>query len=163
VRIDLTKIQVAAIVAEMRVRFPEDEQFLLDTLEGQTDLFEIVGKLLDGIEYDDGQAAALISQIEARNIRLERAKARKAVRRDAIQSLMDAAGRDRLTLPEATLSVRRLAPKPTVTDAEAVPRHLCRVKHTPDMAAIKAEMEAGSAVPGVELSNGGASLTIRRS
>jgi hypothetical protein len=162
-RVDLTAIQVRAIVTNMRDHFAEDEQFLLDTLEGETDLFELLTKLLDGMERDDGDIASLTEQMATRKERRDRAEARKASRREAIQALLEATGRDKLTLPEATLSIRKVPPKPVVSDAEALPLHLCRIKRTPDMAAIKAEMGAGAAVPGVTLDNGGLSLTIRRS
>jgi hypothetical protein len=161
-RIDLTKIQVSAVAAALHDALSDDERAYLDTLEGETDLFELCRRLLEQIETDEGLQAALKEQVEARKLRSDRAGERVKHNREAIMALLQCAGLDKLALPEATLSVRGVSPKPIVTDEAAVPETLCRIKRTPDMAAIRAEVEAGRAVPGVQLDNGGQALTIRR-
>jgi hypothetical protein len=156
----VTKQQVSAVA--LMLANDEDEQLKLDTLEGETNLFEVVRSLLGAIEEDEGIALAVKHQIEQRQARKSAAEHRNEVRREAIRALLDCAGLDKLTLPEATLSVRKVAPKAIISDEAAVPDSLCRFKRAPDMAAIKAEVEAGRAVSGVTLDNGGSSLTIRR-
>lgn len=158
-RIDLTKLQVAAIVMHLRDQFEDDEQLLLDTLEGETDLFEVARKLLDGMEADEGDKAALSEQIEARQARKGRADTRIKARREALALLMEAARIDKLPLPEATVSLRRVAPKPIVTDAEALPDAFVTFVRKPNLAAIK---DAETLPPGCALDNGGTSITVRR-
>jgi hypothetical protein len=162
-RADITAIQVKAIVTHLRDALGEepDEQLILDTLEGETDAFELARKLLDGIERDEGDCAALISQIQDRNERKARAEKRVAGRREAIMAIMECAGIDKLPLPEATCSLRKVAPKPIVTDPDALPDALCKFTRKPDMAAIKAAA-INEPLPGVAFDNGGLSLTIRR-
>ena len=161
-RIDLTKIQVSAVAAMLRDLLEEDERAYLDTLEGETDLYEITAKLLDQIEQDDGTIAALNTQIEDRQARKVRAGERVKANRTAIMALLECANLDKLTLPEATVSMRKVPPKPIVTDELNLPDEFCKFRRSPDMAAIKAEMEAGRAIPGTSFDNGGTSLTIRR-
>lgn len=161
-RYDLTKIQIEAIAAMLRDELGDDERAYVDTLEGETDLFEWVRRLLDRIEDDEGNAVKLAEQIAARELRKSKAVGRISTNRKAIQALLECAKLDKLVLPEATLSVRDVPPKIVVTDDAAVPDDLCRIKRTPDMAAIKAEVEAGRSVSGVALGNGGTTLTIRR-
>lgn len=161
-RIDISKSQIAAVATMMRDELGADERLYLDTLEGETDLFEIAGRLLEEIEEDEGVQAAIAKQMEDRQSRKERAKHRNDVRRQGLIALLGCAKLDKLVLPEATLSVRDVPPKAIVSDETAVPDSLCRFKRSPDIAAIKAEMEAGRAVPGVTLDNGGTTLTIRR-
>ena len=161
-RTDLTKIQVEAVAAHVRSIAGVDDELLLDCLEGETDLFELSRRLLDHVEHDEGVIAALTKQMEERQERKVRAAKRIEARRVALTALMESAKLDKLPLPEATLSIRKVPPKPVVSDPEAVPENLCRIKKTPDMAAIKAEVESGRAVPGVTLDNGGVSLTVRR-
>lgn len=156
----LTQSQVAAVA--LLLADSDDEQLKLDTLEGETDLFEIVRYLLGKVEEDEGVMAALAEQVSDRQSRKQAADHRIKRRREAIMALMQCAKLDKLTLPEATLSVRDGAPKAVVTDEAALPDELCRFKRSPDMAAIKAEMESGRAVSGVTVDNGGPSLTIRR-
>jgi hypothetical protein len=69
----------------------------------------------------------------------------------------------KLPLPEATLSLRTLKPSPKVVDEEAVPDELCKFVRKPDMEKIKEAVDAHPELPpGVIMSNGGASLTVRR-
>jgi len=162
-RADLTQIQVKAVVNHLRDMLGDepDEQLLLDTLEGETDAFELVAKLLEGIERDEGDVNALDGQIADRRERRTRAEKRIDGRREAIMALMECAQLDKLPLPEATLSLRKVPPKPIVTDPEALPDALCKIKRTPDMAAIKAAV-INAPLPGIAFDNGGLSLTIRR-
>lgn len=161
-RLDLTKIQIAAVAAHLRDLLDEDERAYLDTLEGSTDLYEWTARLLDRIEADEGEAQALAEQIANRTVRKNRAEARIKVSREAIQALLQCAKLDKLSLPEATVSIRDVPPKAIVTDPEQVPDELCQFKRSPVMALIKAEVEAGRAVAGVSLDNGSVSLMVRR-
>lgn len=161
-RLDLTKIQVAAVAAMLRDELSDDERAYLDTLEGETDLYEWARRLLDNIEADEGHQRALSDQIADRQARKARAEARVKANRGALMALLDCAKLDKLTLSEATLSVRRVPPKAIVTDEAAVPDDFCKFTRKPDMAAIKAGVESGATVPGVSFDDGGTSLTIRR-
>lgn len=160
-RIDLTKMQVEVVAAMLRDNLADDERAYLDMLEGETDLYEITRHLLNEIEKDKGAHASLTQQIDDRNARRQRASKRIDANREAIMALIQCAGLDKLTLPEATLSVRQVPPKAIVTDEAAVPDEFCKFTRKPDMAAIKAGVESGAAVPGVSFDNGGTSLTVR--
>ena len=158
-RHDLTILQVRAIMTMLGDELADDEELKLDTLEGETDLFELVRKLLDRIERAEGDKAVLVSQIQDRNERKARAEKRIDAHRTAIMALMEAAEIDRLPLPEATYSLRKIAPKPVVVDENLLPDELCRITRKPDMAAIK---QLETIIPGLAMDNGGTSLTIRR-
>lgn len=160
-RADITAIQAKAILDHLRDEIGEepDEQLLLDTLEGETDLFEMTRKLLDRIEWAEGDIEVLSAQMAARKERRDRAAKRIEHYRTAIMAMMEAAGLEKLPLPEATCSLRKVAPKIIVTDESLLPDDLCRITRKPDMAAIKA---ACGLVPGTAYDNGGTSLTIRR-
>jgi hypothetical protein len=161
-RLDLTKIQVEGIAAMLSDELSDDERAYLDALEGETDLYEWCRRLLERIEEDEGVQAALAEQIGDRTLRKSRAAERVKAARQALTALLECARLDKLVLPEATLSVRDVPPKAIVTDEAAVPDELCKVTRRPDMAAIKAGVETGAAVPGVSFDNGGTTLTIRR-
>lgn len=161
-RLDLTRIQVASVAAMLRDSLGDDERAYLDMLEGETDLYEWARRLLDHIEADEGAILALDAQIADRTLRKSRAGARIKANRSAIQALLECAKLDKLTLPEATISVRDVPPKAIVVDEAAVPDEFCKLTRRPDMALIKVGVETGEAVPGVSFDNGGTSLTIRR-
>lgn len=163
-RIDLTRMQVSAVVTMLREELGQepDQQLLADSLEGQTDLFEMVRQLLNQIEDDEGHEKALAEQISERLARKQRTVERIRARRNAIAALLECAKLEKLMLPEATVSVRRVPPKAFVTDEAAVPDEFCKFTRKPDLAAIKAGVEAGAVIEGVSFDNGGTSLTVRR-
>ena len=156
-------IRRALAILELCPDLELDEQLKLSTMEGETELCEIVSQLLAENEDDEGDIAKIKEQIAVRRERIARFERRIEARRNAIVSLMDTAMLTKLPLPEATVSVRTLHPAPKVANEEELPDDFCKFVRKPDMEAIKAAFEAGKPLPaGVVLSNGGASLTIRR-
>jgi hypothetical protein len=76
-------------------------------------------------------------------------------------TLLESTGKDKLTLPEATVSVSRHGPSPIVNDEQAVPDTFCKFTRRPDMKAIKAALEDGKYIPGVHMTNGTQNLVVR--
>jgi hypothetical protein len=143
-RIDLTLAQVNGVMLHLADAFGDDEQLKIDMLEGETDLLEQVRRLLDGIERDEGDKAALKEQIDARKVRMERCEHRIDARREAILALMQCAQLDKLPLPEATLSVRTVAASLKVNDPHAVPEEYTVPAPKPDLAKIKEAFAPGN-------------------
>lgn len=150
-------------IDRLLLQYPElaDDLWLLaDTLEGETELHSVLTRLVrehrDASTFADAIAAQERVLLERRR-RFER---REDAHRSLILSLMAAAQQQKIMLPEATLSVTNVAPKPIVDDEALVPDALCRFKRSPDMSAIKEAMQAGD-VPGVHMDNGGVTLAIR--
>lgn len=162
--IRVAKASIEHVLDALQHFLGDDEQLKLDMLEGETNLNGVVSDLLASIEDDEGLVNALDVQIDARAARQERAKHRIDAKRRAIASLMDCALLTKLALPEATLSLRTIAPKAKVVNADELPDEFVRTIETrkPDTDAIKAAVEAGQSIPGVVMTNGDASLTIRR-
>lgn len=160
-KVDITR---ALAILELCPDLEVDEQLKLSTLEGETELTEIVSMLLAENEDDEGTIEAVKAQIVMRRERIERFERRMETRKNAIVSLMDTARQTKLPLPEATVTLRTLRPRPKVLDADALPDGFFteQVIRKPDMDAINAAFEAGKPVPGVTVTNGGASLSVRR-
>lgn len=162
-RFDLTLIQVKAISDMLADAYGDDDQLLADTLEGETDLYELVGRLLDGIERDEGDIAALKSQIDDRNIRKARCEGRIKARREAIAALMEAGRVETLKLPEATVSRRLTTPKLVVATPEAVPDEYTAIKRVPNKAAIDAAFTVDGELPNwLTVDPARPSITVRR-
>lgn len=163
-RADLTRIQVETVMLHLRDQFEDDERLKLDMLEGETNLFELVGRLLDRIEEEDGTVAALSEQIGDRQARKLRATARKDAYREAVMGLMQCAELEKMTLPEATCSVRETAAKLAVNDPSAVPEEYAVPTWKPSMEAIKAAFSVDTAeLPNwLRVEPAKPSLTIRR-
>ena len=158
-RLDTAQIQ--ATVDYIKAHHPDDDTLLTDMLEGETDLFDMVNKLLDAEEREVGVTAALDGQIDDRKARKARSKARKDAARKGISYLMEIAEQSKITLPEATLSLRKIAPKRIVIEPLAVPEEyqITTTTYKPDLKKLK---EAEGEIDGTTFDNGGVSLTIRR-
>lgn len=165
IRIAKTDIQRVLSILALAPGFdPEDHELKADMLEGETSLHEVVSRLLAENEDDEGIIAAIDEQVTARGIRMERAEKRIEARKAAIASLMDCAQETSLKLPEATLSLRTLKGRPKIVSPDELPDQFVTevVTLKADMEKIKAAIERGETIPGVVMTNGGTSLTVRR-
>jgi hypothetical protein len=86
-----------------------------------------------------------------------RAKAMDA----ALLSILDATGEKKVERPRATVFRRSGSLSVNITDEASIPSQLCKITTTPDKAAIKAQLQAGEAVPGAELARGSDGITVR--
>lgn len=162
-RIDLTLMQLDAIKRDLADQFTDDERGWLDLIEGETDAVELVTKLLDGIEADEGDDEALAKQIEVRQARRKRCAARIAARRQSIMAIMDTAGLKKLPLPEATLSIGTTKAKLAINDTAAVPSEYGDTIVKPSMDKIKAAFPLDGTLPNwLRVDDARPSLTIRR-
>lgn len=155
-------IRRALAILELCPDLELDEQLKLSTLEGETELTEIVSLLLSENEDDEGNIGQVKGQIQARQERIARFERRIESRRNAIISLMDTAQTTKLPLPEATVSLRTLKARPKVFDPDLLPDGFYSTVKKPDHEAIQAAFERGQPIPGVTITNGGSSLTVRR-
>ena len=163
-RLDLTLMQLDALKIMLRDAVDDDEQLWLDTIEGETDAFEMARKLLDAIETEQGQQAALTEQMDVRKVRRDRSKVREEQARLALCAIMECAKLDKLPLPEATLSLRTLPAKLAVNDPTAVPDEYTVPAPKPSMDLIKAAFSADTpSLPNwLRVEPERPSLTIRR-
>lgn len=165
VEIKLAKAQIGSVLEVLNHFLSGDDEALkLDMLEGETSLNEIVSALLAANEDDEGIIAALDAQVDVRAARKERLGNRIDARKKAIASLMDCARITKLPLPEATISLRTLQPRPKIVAPDELPNAFIDevVTLKANMEAIKAAIERGETIPGVVMTNGGTSLTVRR-
>lgn len=139
----------------------EDEILRADTIEGSTDAHAVLATILDAMREADALEDAVAARIAALSERRKRIAARSDVLRDLALRLLHAAGRRKLELAEATLSIRAVAPRVEIDDPALIPPALTRTKTEPDKTAIRAALAAGEAVPGAHLSNGGETLAVR--
>ncbi len=111
----------------------------------------------------DGIVAALrdaIPAILAAEEAEDAAKTAAATLRRAVLPLMEM-GATRVDTETHVLSLADLPRRVVVLDAKALPeRFLVQPPPRPDERAIKAALEAGEAVPGAQMSNGGATVRL---
>jgi hypothetical protein len=138
----------------------EDEQALLDTLEGCTDLREAISEIARSAKADKALAfglSDLIDTLHARKARLERRAEKK---RAIVLQLMSENDIKKITAPDHTISRKPTPPSVIITNENLIPERLQKITRTPNKTAIKAALANGDEVPGAELSNGGETISI---
>jgi hypothetical protein len=139
--------EIERIAAELDMLCGDDEVLFADMLHGETDLFEIVGKLHARMASDQ----ELVAGITERQAELAERKRRLSARIDAAKAsvgkFLRAAKLPKIELAEATYSVRDGKPSLTVVNADAVPEGLTRIKREPDKTAINAAFAGRDDLP----------------
>lgn len=142
-----------------------DEDLILDTLEGQTDLVELIVQMERARQRDERLVQGIKEWAAELSTRQARIQARADKIRDLIMETMERSGRKKIEAPDFTISLRNVPPKVIVSDEDAIPDQYLKVKTTvsPDKAAIKDALDRGEEVPGCSLSNGGQGIAVRKS
>jgi len=156
--------QYTRLRAELLAEFPElaeDERALADTLEGETDLPDVLGRLIRDARRKEAMAGGLGNLIKDETERKARLLASADKLRHIVQSLMDTAGLTKLEQPDFTASIRSVPPKVEVTDETVLPDAYVKITRVPDKNAIREALGRGDEVPGAVLGNGGTSIAIR--
>jgi hypothetical protein len=140
----------------------DDEQLVLDMIEGETGLCEIIDALLIRIQENRGcleGVGHVIGELEHRRSRYEK---RIETDRALIEQALMLAEIDKLERPAATLSLARRAPKIEVSTEADIPAEFWKPAAPQlDKKALLTALKEGRAVPGASLSNCAPSLTVR--
>lgn len=160
------KIDISIIKAyadAIRAACGDDEQTYLDTLDGETDVVDLIDMALSNMRDDEALSEAIKAQTKALRDRQARIEMRAEAHRKTILSLMQAASIRKLERPAATVSLRPGTPSVKIVDEAEIPSQLMRVKTTkePDKAAIKAALQAGEIIPGAALDPGVETISVR--
>ena len=153
-------------IENLRFTHPElwegdDDDFLVQVLEGETDLHAMLTSIVDRINDDEDRLETIKMRIGKHRERHERIDRRVSAMRNLAFKLMQHANVPKIELALATLVVRAGTPKVVITDETALPESCVRTKREPDRVAIKDFLTSGVSVPGASLSNAEPGLTIK--
>jgi len=155
--------QYRRLRADLLAEYPElieDGATLSDTLEGETDLPDVLARIIRDARRDEAMADGLGTLIKDEQDRKSRLTARAEKRRRIAQALMDAVEMGKLEQPDFVASIRSVPPKVEITDEAALPETFVKIVRSPDKTAIKDALKRGEQVPGAVLGNGSTTLAI---
>lgn len=161
--LEFASIHYRLIRDRIRTQDPQiDEQTLADTVEGLTDLHEIVQAIIRSALADEALATALRCRIADMQGRLERFQDRASKRRQIAKDVMVDLDLKKITAPDFTVSIRPGTPALMVIDEEAVPK----IYWQPSEPRLKrhelaSDLKQGEEIAGVALSNPEPVLSVR--
>jgi len=153
--------EIREMADHIRLLTGDDQDTFLDTLDGETDAMDILGKLIQErteCSIYEGSAKELAATYTARAKRLS---AKQEALSITIGHLLDAMGQTKIQHPLATVSRTKPRWSVRIDDEAEVPSQMMKVTTRPDIAAIKKQMEQGETVPGCTINPGNPSITIR--
>ena len=153
----------SSIRDRIRAQDPQiDEQTLADTVEGLTDLHEIVQAIIRAALSDEALVLGLKCRISDMQGRLDRLQDRAAKRRQIARDVMIELDLKKLNAPDFTASIREGIPSLMVIDEEAVPSiHWQPSEPRLNRQELAYELKQGAEIAGVALSNPEPVLSVR--
>jgi hypothetical protein len=145
----------------IRAMVGDDEDCFLDTLDGETDAMDVLGKLIQERQEIQANEVAVKALAKTYQERAAKLNAKADAISQTIGHLLDAIGSKKVAHPLATVSRTKARQSVLVTNPEEIPTQLTKVKRSPDLAAIKKQLEAGEFVPGAEIKLGNPGVTVR--
>ena len=158
-----SSLHYRAIRDRVRAHDPQiDEQTLADTVEGLTDLDEILAAIVRAALADEALATGLKGRMTEMQERLERLQERAAKRRQVVKDTMVELDLKKLTAPDFSASIRPGMPALLVIDEAAVPSIYWEPREPRlDKQCLLAELKQGAEITGVTLSNPEPVLSVR--
>jgi hypothetical protein len=152
-----------AVRDRIRAEAPEiDEQSLADTVEGLTDLPEILGAIIRAALADRALATGLEGRIREMEARRDRLQDRAAKRRQIAKDVMVELDLKKLAAPDFTASIRPGTPALMVIDEAAVPSIYWEPREPRlNRQGLANDLKQGAEIAGVTLSNPEPILSVR--
>ena len=158
---ELAKYQV--FKERLLADFPSlEEETLHDTLEGITDLHEMIAAVIRSALVDEALRIGLRSRLDDMRERLSRLELRASKKRELALEAMTEVGFTRLEQPDFTASARAGTPALVVIAEDRIPEaYLLPQPPKLDRQFILGELKRGIEIPGAEMSNPKPVLSVR--
>ena len=139
-----------------------EDDCLLDTLEGITDLHEMIAAVIRSALVDEALQAGLRTRLEEMRQRLARLEERGAKKRQLALDAMCEVGLKKLEQPDFTASARAGLPPLVIVADDVIPEPYW-VPQPPklDRQSLLADLKRGEVIPGAQLGNPKPSLAVR--
>jgi hypothetical protein len=139
-----------------------DDETLGDTLEGITDLHEMIAAVIRSTLVDEALNAGLRIRIDDMKERLSRLDLRASKKRQLALEAMTEVGLTKLEQPDFTASARAGSPALVITAEDRVPQAYWLPQPSRlDRHAVLSQLKRGIEIPGAVLSNPKPVLSVR--
>jgi hypothetical protein len=158
------EVQLYSVLRERLLEaFPEtDDETVRDTLEGITNLHELIAEIIRSALIDEALQVGLRSRLEHMRERLSRLEQREIKKRQLVLEAMSEVRLSKLEQPDFTVSVRAGAPVLVVVAEREIPGDFW-LPQAPKLnrQALLGELKRGVNIPGAQLGNPKPILNVR--
>jgi len=143
--------------------FPDlDDETLVDTLEGLTDLHEIIAEVIRSALVDEAMVGGLKQRLSDMKARLERLDARAKKKKALVLGAMGEAEIKKLSQPDFTASVRKGQGGVDIVCEDEIPEAYWLPQPPKlDRLELRAALKAGNVIPGANLKPSHPTLSVR--
>jgi len=139
-----------------------DAETLADTLEGLSDLNEIIAAALRSALDDEAMVEALKDRIEAMRTRLDRLRDRARAKREACAQAMHDTGLRKVMAEDLTVSLRPGSARLQINDENLIPAHFWRTPEPVlDRRGLGEAIKGGTVVSGAHMVEGQPTISVR--
>jgi hypothetical protein len=159
--INIPEIRAAADMIRSMLGDDFDDVTFLDTLDGETDAMDMIGKMIMW-RVEAAETEKAMKEVAATyKARADRFAAQQVAANKALGMMLDAIKEKKVAHPLGTVS--RTDPRMSlrITDEKQIPWVMLVHSVAPDNAAVKKRLEAGENVPGAELVPGEPGIMLR--
>jgi Siphovirus Gp157 len=162
-RLSFATAAYRAVSERIRAEDPQiDDQSLADTVEGLTDLHEILTAIIRAALADQALATGLEGRIGEMQARRDRLQDRAAKRRQIAKDVMVELDLKKLSAPDFSASIRPGTPALMVIDEAAVPSIYWEPREPRlNRHGLVTDLKQGAEIAGVTLSNPEPVLSVR--
>ena len=148
-------------ISEELEEHQDDYQAFWDTLDGETDILDAVGALLEMIVDVQADEAAAKFKAETYKKLCDKHKSRQDSLKRTLLSVLNATGQRKIPHAFGTVSLRQGIESVVIHNEKEIPSQLCKVTVTPDKTEIKKQLKSGVEIDGAELVTGPQTISIR--
>ena len=148
---------------QLKAQYAEiDEETHADTLEGLSQLPELIEAVVRSSLEDEVYIQGLKARIEDMQARLARFRSRKEKKRALVSWAMEKAGLEKIQVPEFSIFMRSGPPHLEISDEQKIPGEFF-VPLAPrlDRSGLIAALKRGVPIDGAYLAEGQAAITVR--
>lgn len=153
--------RLITMVSEYLADYADDLETFWDTLDGETDVLDFVGTILEKINETESQLEALDLLIHKYLARKSGIAKRKDKLKETLHKVLLMTNQKKIPHAIATVSLRNGIKSVIIHNKEKIPTQLCKVTYTPDKEEIKKQLKAGVRIEGAELVTGAQTVSIR--
>lgn len=141
--------------------YKDDLETFWDTIEGETDVLDVVGAILEQIVNAQADEAACKYKADLYKQIADKHKAKQDSMKRSLLSVLKATDQKKIPHKFGTVSLREGTDSVLIRDEKEIPSQLCKVTVTPDKTEIKKQLKAGVEIEGAELVTGPQTISIR--